>query len=56
MIQAACSETLEHVRLSMDELPSRCPVVLKLRNISIGIGIGVFIAGGSAGAMIMKLL
>jgi len=55
MIKTASVEILEQVRVAIDESQVHCPVVTKLRNISIGIGIGVFIAGGSAGATIVSL-
>ena len=56
MIQSACSETLAKVSDEIRELPGNCPVIAKLRIGLIGIALGLIIAGGSAGAALVKLI
>ncbi len=56
MIQAACHETLDRVGDEMREFHVNCPAVAKWRNIFIGIAVGLVLAGGTGGALIMKLV
>ena len=56
MIETAALQTFDKVSDKIREIPENCPVIAKMRIGLIGIGIGLLLAGGSFGAVVMNLV